>query len=192
MLRLMRTVAIVLALSAFATVSSIAAAQPVKPLVPIASSDTLTLPDARDANALQPIRLGLLANAVPHPFGTPGCEPAGRATGLSPMPNHTIAANGLRLWSNLRLTLFGFSRDGCAYDQAAGGGLALTVPIKKDVMFMWGGGAIYLPHGDPNAKPRTDGEMRAAVVWTTRDGRSYNVGLSAGTGGPRVSFGGVF
>jgi hypothetical protein len=113
------------------------------------------------------------------------------------MPNHTIAANGLRLWSNLRLTLFGFSRDGCAFDQAAGGGLALTVPItpegtEKNVMFMWGGGAIYLPHADPNAKPRTDAEMRAAVVWTTRDGRSYNVGLSAGTAGPRVSFGGVF
>jgi hypothetical protein len=201
----MRTAAIIVGLSLFA-IPSIAAAQPVRPLIPITSSDTLTLPDARDVNALTPIRLGLLAHSVPHSLGTPGCEPMGRATGMSPMANNTVAANGLHIGglmhgiglpavpflSNMRLTLFGFSRDGCAYDQALGGGLALTVPIRKDVAFMWGGGAIYLPKGDPGAQPRAETEMRAAVVWTTRDGRSYNVGLSAGMGVPRVSFGGVF
>lgn len=179
---------------AIATASSVAAAQPVRPLVPIASSDTLTLPDARDAHALSSLRLGLMSSAVPHAFGTAGCEPAGYVTGLSPMPTEAIAASGVRLWrkSDLRLTLFGFSRDGCALDALVGGGLAFTLPIKKDVMFMWGGGAIYLPHGGPNGAPRSEGELRAGIVWTTRNGNSYTVGISARNGGPHVSLSGVF
>lgn len=191
MLRFMRTAAIVLGVSVIATTSSLASAQAVRPLIPI-TTDTLTLPDARDANALKPLWLGMLSSAVPHSFGTPGCEPSGRVTGMNPIPNHTLAANGLHLPANMRLTLFGFSRDGCAYDAAGGAGLALTIPVKKNVMFMWGGGAIYLPHGGPNGDHRTETEIRAGVVWTTKSGRSYNVGISAVSGSPRVSFGGVF
>jgi hypothetical protein len=173
-------------------VSSSASAQQVKPLLPIASSDTLTLPDARDAIAMQPLRLGLMSGAVPHPFGTPGCEPSGRATGLSPMPNQRLAANGIHLFSDLRLTVFGFSRDGCAFDQLAGGGMTLSVPIKKDVMFMWSGGAIYLPHAGPNGTNATESSIRMDVVWQGQNGRAYMVGIGAKNGGPHVSFGGVF
>lgn len=188
----MRTAAIVLTMSLVAATSSIASAQPVRPLIPIKGSDTLTLPDARDANALKPLWLGLMSSAIPHAFNTPGCEPAGLATGMSPMQNNLLAANGVRLPANLRLTLFGFSRDGCAFDAAVGSGLALTIPVKHDVMFMWGGGAIYLPHGGPNGAPRYETEFRAGVVWTAKNGNRYNVGISAMSGSPRVSFGGVF
>jgi hypothetical protein len=173
-------------------VAGVASAQPVKPLIPIATSDTLMPPDARDVAALQPLRLDLMSGAVPHPYGTPGCEPAGLATGISPLPNQGIAANGIRLLGNLRLTLFGFSRDGCAYDQLSGGGLAVTMPIKKDVMFMWGGGAIYLPHGGPNGEAKQETAVHVDVVWQGNSGRTYMVGVGAKNGSPHVSFGGLF
>lgn len=182
--------------AAFVFVAAIVAgsdarAQPVRPLLPVAG-DTLMKPDPRDVFALQPLRLGLMSGAIPHPFGTPGCEPGGLATGLSPLPNQTIAANHLRLGSSARITLFGFARDGCALDQAIGGGFALTVPIAQNVMFMWGGGAIYLPHGGPNGKPLDGLGTQAGVVWQGKNGRSYTVGIATKLGGPHVSFAGTF
>lgn len=168
-----------------------ASAQPVRPLVPGVSSDTLTLPDARDASASWPLTLGLLSGAVPHAFGTPGCEPAGHATGLLALPTTNLAANGVRLLKSARLTLFGFSRDGCAFDRAVGGGIALTIPVTKNVAFLWGGGAIYLPHRHADA-PKYETEVRAGIVWTTSSGRSYNLGVSVKSDVPRVTFGGNF
>jgi hypothetical protein len=191
MLRLMRLAVGLFVTLSLATVSGVASAQPVAPLIPLAPNDTLSLPDARDVLVLQPLRLGLMSSAVPHAPGTWGCRSESQAAGRSILTNSPIAASGVRLFGETRLTLFGFARDGCAFDQLTGGGAMVSTPLTKNVMFMWGGGAIYLPHGAGN-KPVTELELRAGVTWTTKSGRSYNVGLAARNGGPHVSFGGVF
>ena len=109
-------------------------------------------------------------------------------------PYQGAAASHLAFGHSLnapRLTLFGSSRGGCAYDQAVGGGVSLTIPLKQDVFFAWSGGAIYLPaYRGPEGKTET--AVRADVVFQRPGGRAYTVGVSMQAGVPRVSFGGIF
>lgn len=174
----------------------------VAPLVPGAGQDAALQPDARDALALEPLRLSLLARHVPHRFGEPGCtdqlEASGTATGQPGFPLMGAAALGIPVfgrrasWRTPRLTLSGFSRGGCAYDAAVGGGATLTIPLTKTVFFAWGGGAIYLPKAGPGGAAVYEGSVRADVVFQRPGGGAFMVGVGAIGGGPRVSVGGVF
>ncbi|MBX3225934.1 MAG: hypothetical protein KIT84_29840 [Labilithrix sp.] len=174
----------------------------VAPLVPGASQDASLRPDARDAFALEPLRLDLLSSFVPHRLNEPGCsdhvEAAGTATGGPGFPLMTAAAIGIPLfgrrssWKTPRLTLFGMSRGGCAIDAAAGGGATITIPITRTTFFAWGGGAIYLPRAGPGGAPIQHRTVRADLVFQQPSGRSYTVGIGVQEGVPRISVGGIF
>jgi hypothetical protein len=149
--------------------------------------------------ALEPLRLSLLGEHVPLPTSISDCRDgasvAGSFTGGPIMAGHrAFATNLLRptSWRTPRLTLFGFSRIGCARDSAAGGGLTFTLPVRKDVFFVASGGAIYLPHAGPGGRPVSSTRLGADVVLRRSDGRSYSVGVGTFRGGPMVSVGGIF
>lgn len=166
--------------------------QPLAPIPP--GQDTLSKPDARDAMALEPMRLSLLSAYVPHPWNTPGCTNLS-GTGVPEFGPEGAGALGVKPFgskSGIRLTLFGFSRGGCGIDGAIGGGATLSVPITNDVFFAWGGGAIYLPQRPGAEADKQTVEMRADIVFKGAGGRAYTVGISAVQGSPRVSFGGIF
>jgi len=173
----------------------------------------LGLPSRGDANgsdgygdkigalALEPLRLSLFGGFPSQPLGEPGCrersEGGGSLTGGSTLFSQRAVARNLLGGNNSnpnapRLTLFGFSRGGCLLDGAIGGGLVFTVPIRRDVFFVLGAGAIYLPNGGPNGVPAYDAKARADVMFARPGGRSFNIGVTTIRNTPSVSFGGVF
>jgi hypothetical protein len=158
--------------------------------------------DRIGALAIEPLRLSLLGGFPMHPLGEPGgcrdsVESTGSLTGGSTLYSQRMVARNLLggeepRWNAPRLTLWGFQRGGCAIDGAVGGGLTFTVPIKRDVFFAIGAGAIYLPQGGPNGTAAYDVKGRADVVFARPGGRSFNIGVTTIRNTPSVSFGGVF
>jgi hypothetical protein len=150
--------------------------------------------------SLEPLRLSLLGEFVPHPLSEPGCgehpEAMGSLTGAPAFPMQRVSA--LRIFGGpsspfkARLSLFGFTRGGCATSAAGGGGLTFTVPLSKSTFFVLGGGAIYLPHAGPGGTSLSSTQARADVVFAREGNRSFTVGVGVVRGTPRVSVGGVF
>ena len=151
--------------------------------------------------ALEPLRLSLLGN---HPW-TPldamsGCRDqlADVRSGSAPAGFMTTYAMNLLggpglSWKMPRLTLFGFSRGGCALDGAAGGGATFIVPIRQDIFFVASAGAIYLPATGPTVAPAHSTSARGDVVFRRPDGRSFSLGIGS-TGienGARIRAAGV-
>jgi hypothetical protein len=157
--------------------------------------------DRIGALAIEPLRLSLLGGFPMHPLNEPGCresvESTGSLTGGSTLYSQRMVARNLLggnepKWDAPRLTLWGFQRGGCAIDGAVGGGLTFTVPIKRDVFFAIGGGAIYLPHAGPNGAAAYDVKARADVVFARPNGRSVNIGITTIRNTPSLSVGGIF
>lgn len=148
--------------------------------------------------ALEALRLAMLDHAPPigPAFGGAMCgnapETAGVATGAAGFGTQRAAAVALVP----RLTLFGFSRTGCAVDSALGAGLVYEQPIAQNVSFTFGLGALYQPLGvilpsqEAQLQNRVQPSARVAVVVKRPGGRAYWVGLDVLR--PSVSFGGIF
>jgi hypothetical protein len=148
--------------------------------------------------ALEPLRLALLAPFVPGPPNDAGCMGSsehGSITGGSGLPSqHLFGTNLLGApasWRTPRLTLFGFSRGGCPFDRAAGGGVTLVLPIRQDIFFVASGGAIYLPTTATGASASSS-QVRGDIVFSRSGGRSFSVGVGTTRGGPSMTFAGVF
>ncbi len=145
--------------------------------------------------ALEPLRLSLMGNHPLTPVGGCGDGMAEAWTGASTLP--AMRAFGTNLlgggssWKTPRLSLFGFSRVGCALDSAVGGAATFTVPLKPDVAFVLSAGAIYLPQAPPSTiQPNKSSTVRAGIVIRRANGTSFNVGIDTLVRG--VSFGGIF
>lgn len=147
------------------------------------------------SSTLEPIRLGLMADA-PAGGATAGpCESNdARSFESSTSPiTRFQSAYGVRLVP--RLTLFAFSRGGCAFDGAAGGALVFVQPLAPKVSLVLSAGAIYLPHYGPGGSHVTAPQARADVVFQRAEGRTLSVGIATprnGSGTPRLTFGGLF
>jgi hypothetical protein len=148
--------------------------------------------------AIEPLRLTLFGSHPPMPFNTPGCSDqlAEMRTGSGGSPIlKTFATNLIggpsSSWKTPRLTLFGFSRTGCTFDGAAGGGASFIVPIRNDIFFAAGGGAIFLP-ATSTGSPSGSTAIRADVVFARPGGHSFSIGVGSSKGMSGVNFGGVF
>lgn len=137
---------------------------------------------------LDPIRLGLFADAVPQGRADPGCRDENEATGSATASSGGFAmqhAAALQLVP--RLTLAGFARGGCGIDAGVGGALVYATPIRKNVWFVASAGIMTLPHAGAAGAPVTRTQVRADVVFARPRGRSYSVGIT-----PKgLTFGGV-
>lgn len=166
--------------------------------LPRITQASIGLGDARgsagvlDAATVEPLRLTLLGEHALTP--TSQCGDAfvdARAGRSALLQTRAFGGNllGGTSWRSPRLSLFGFSRAGCAFDGSVGSGIALTLPLTKTVSIMVSGGAIYLPNPLPGTTNRTvSGAGRIDVVFRRDGGRSFNVGI----GNRGMSFGGVW
>lgn len=145
--------------------------------------------------ALEPIRLGLLGDA-PAGGATEGpCESTDARSFESSTSRITPfqSAYGVRLVP--RLTLFAFSRGGCASDGAAGGALVFVQPLAPKVSLVLSAGAIYLPHYGRGGTRGDGAQARVDVVFQRGEGRTLSVGIATprnGAGSPRLTFGGIW
>jgi hypothetical protein len=137
---------------------------------------------------LEPLRMALTGTAVPTGRFEPGCGEHVEATGTATagVPGFAMQhATSLQLVP--KLTLFGFSRGGCAIDAGVGGGVAYATLLRKDIWLVASAGILHLPHAGPGGASITRFDVRADVVFARPKGRSYTVGV--GTRG--VTFGGT-
>jgi hypothetical protein len=138
----------------------------------------------------EPLRLALLAPSVPVGSMLAPCRDsvtsAGSVTASRPgfAPQY---ASALRLVP--RLTLYGFSRGGCAVDTAVGGGMVYAQPIVPQKLWLVGSaGSIFLPRAGSLGAPvaRTEARVDALVM----RGDQHTMRFGIGTRG--VSFGTSF
>jgi hypothetical protein len=144
----------------------------------------------------EPIRLALLT--VPKGFSEPGCKDSAAGAASASSPGFAMQhAAGLPLQLVPKLTLFGFSREGCQLDAGIGGALVYATPVAKDITFVASTGIFHLPHGGPNGTSMTTAEhARIDLVLTRPKGRSYSVGIGQGSNTlsgtiTRITFGGT-
>ncbi|AKV04437.1 hypothetical protein AKJ09_11100 [Labilithrix luteola] len=130
--------------------------------------------------ALDAIRLGLYAQAPVLGGMFAECRSAG------PSIEQTA---GIRLVP--QLTLYGFSRSGCAIDQAVGGALVFTLPVSRTVSLSLSASQLYVPNAVLGV-PKNQTQIRADATFALPEKRSLSLGVSTGRGSPRVTFGGVF
>jgi hypothetical protein len=151
----------------------------------------------RGASTLEPIRLGLMADA-PATGASPGPCESNDARSFEPSTSPITpfqSAYGIRLVP--RLTLFAFSRGGCAFDGALGGAFVFVQPLAQKVSLVMSAGSIYLPHYGLHGAPAVAAQARADVVFQRPAGRSLSVGIATPRvgsvgGSPRLTFGGIF
>jgi hypothetical protein len=147
------------------------------------------------SSTLEPIRLGLMADA-PAGGATAGPCESNDARSFESTTSPTTpfqSAYGVRLVP--RLTLFAFSRGGCAFDGTAGGALVFVQPLAPKVSLVLSAGAIYLPHYGPGGSHVMAPQARADVVFQRPEGRTLSVGIATprnDSGTPRLTFGGLF
>ena len=189
---------------AFAVVSvwpAVAAAQTVPSTSLVAEFQPIAL-DARSAPSsdftaetlVAPLRLSLENSIVPIGSQFAGCathdEPSGNSRGGIPLSFQ----RAFRLTP--LLVLAGFSQLGCPIDANIGGTLAFTIAIAPHVSLVLAGGLIAAPGQlqlSNRANPATNAAARADVMWTTRGGRTYGVGVGTiGFGKTGVAFTGGF
>jgi hypothetical protein len=137
----------------------------------------------------EPLRLSLLGPYVPGPSLSGPCADslpsAGAVTAATPgfAPQY---ASAVRLVP--RLTLYGFSRGGCALDAAMGGGAVYAAPlVDKKVFLVASAGYILLPT-PVSGRPTVGSAANVDVVLLRPDNKSVRLGI--GTRGVRV--GGTF
>jgi hypothetical protein len=157
-------------------------------------------PAGTDELAIEPLRLALLGGHPEVSGAGAWCPGASLEANAGYGSLRSMSAFGANLLGGRsrhapRLTLFGFSRSGCALDGAVGGGVTLAVPIRRGLSFVASAGAIYLPATVPGASspgggPATSGRIRADLVFPRPEGRSLSVGVDSRLRG--VSFGGIF
>lgn len=154
--------------------------------------------DPTTALAIEPLRLDLFGRFLPTPLdATSGCldQMSDVKTGGLAWPAmraKAIPVFGASSWSAPKLTLFGFSRSGCTLDGALGGGVTLTLPIRRNVFFVGSGGAIFLPVTGPRGASASDQAVRGDLVIRGANGTSVNVGVGMTRGVPQVSIGSIF
>jgi len=137
---------------------------------------------------LDPIRLGLLGDAVPQGQGDLGCRDANEATGSATASNGGFAMQHAAAFQLVpRLTLAGFARGGCAFDTGIGASVVYATPIRKDIWFAASAGILNLPHAGPGGTTVIRTQLRADVIFARPQGRSYAVGVST----KGLTFGGV-
>jgi hypothetical protein len=182
--------------AAFAQVPSAPVAVPGPPPVrwfdPFHLGDALGSPgdDRSMSTALfEPLRLSLLGPYVPGPSLSGPCADslpsAGAVTAATPgyTPQY---ASALRLVP--RLTLYGFSRAGCALDAAVGGGAVYAAPIVEKKLYLVGSaGYVFLP-APAGARRTASSAANVDAVLLRPDGKSVRLGV--GTRG--VTVGGTF
>jgi hypothetical protein len=138
--------------------------------------------------ALEPIRLALMGASVPTGRFEPGCSDHVESTGAATagVPGFAMQhATALQLVP--KLTLFGFSRGGCAIDGAVGGAIVYATLLRKDIWLVASAGVLHLPHAGPGGASITRADVRADIMFARPRGHSYTVGV--GTRG--VTFGGT-
>jgi hypothetical protein len=171
----------------------------IQPARPGDATGSAGSPDPMGELALEPLRLSLFGQHALVPTGQCGDQEAETRTaatgGLRRMAAFGTNLLGGSSWRSPRLSLFGFSRMGCALDAAAGVGMTFTVPLQKNVAFTLSGGALYLPVTNPGLSnpagaPVRSGTVRAGVVFRRPNGGSFNVGVDTLIRG--FTFGGSF
>ena len=137
---------------------------------------------------LDPIRLGLFAEAVPVGRADRGCIDSNEATGGATASGGGFAMQHATAFQLVpKLTLVGFGRGGCAFDGAVGGALVYATPIAKNIWFVASAGYLLLPHAGPGGTSTTRSQVRADIMFARPKGHSYSVGVS----NRGVSFGGT-
>jgi len=135
----------------------------------------------------EPLRLGLLSQAPATGRSHPACadnnELLGASTGQSSFASQHVI--GTRLTPSL--TLFGFTRGGCALDAGIGGAIVHATPLRPNIWLTTSAGFLFLPQYNPNGTPAMRTQLRTDVIFKQNDGRSVNVGV----GMHGVSVGGV-
>jgi|GEM_PF-4445873 len=152
-----------------------------------------------------PLRLALQNGILPQAGGFPNCatreEAAGNSMGGIPVSfHHEIDVVP-------HLVLAGFSQLGCPIDGSMGGVVAYTAPIAPSVAFVLGAGIILAPGQIPlyggslqtsiarqvrGAPSATGATVRADVLWKTKAGRFFTVGVGSTGTRHTLSFGGGF
>lgn len=130
--------------------------------------------------ALDALRLGLYAQAPVLGGMFADCRSAGPSVEQSA---------GIRLVPHL--TLYGFSRSGCAMDQAVGGALVFTLPVSRTVSLSLSASQLYVPNAVLGV-PKSQTQIRADATIALPNKRSLSVGVSTVSGPPRLTFGGLF
>jgi hypothetical protein len=162
-----------------------------------------------------PLRLSLVGSVIPKASGFPNCvsrdDDVGNSVGGIPVQHYSE----LRLTP--RLVLSGFTQLGCPIDAGLGAAFTYAVPLRPSLQLVFGAG-LYVAPGQiglfrgPQASvlqylgslqalavqgPRFDspvnGAARVDLVWNTKDGHPYNVGVeTVGAGRQTIKFGGGF
>jgi hypothetical protein len=152
-----------------------------------------------------PLRLSLEGSIFPVARAFPNClsreDDAGNSVGGIPVQHYS------EVRVTPRLVLSGFSQLGCSIDAGLGAVFTYTVPIRESTSFVLGGG-LYgapgqgslfggLPTSLSGAWRGGDSPVQMAgrvdMVWDTKDGHPYNIGVqSFGRGRQQVTFGGGF
>jgi hypothetical protein len=137
----------------------------------------------------EPLRLSLLGPHVPGPSLSGPCADslpsAGAVTAAAPgfTPQY---ASAVRLVP--RLTLYGFSRAGCALDAAAGGGAVVAAPVVEKKVFLVGSAGYVLLPTPASGRPTVGSAVNVDAVLLRPNDKSVRLGV--GTRG--VTFGGTF
>jgi hypothetical protein len=141
---------------------------------------------------LEPIRSDLIGMTRPA-HREPGCAEAAPSTGSA-----TAATSGHPLQHVValelvpRLTLFGFSRAGCALESSAGAALVYAAPIRRNIFLTGSAGILHLPHNGPGGSNVRHWQLRGDVVFVRPEGRSYSVGVGVSGARTTLTFGGIF
>jgi hypothetical protein len=137
----------------------------------------------------EPLRLSLLGPSVPGPSLNGPCadslSSAGAVTAATPgfTPQY---ASAIRLVP--RLTLYGFSRAGCALDAAVGGGAVYAAPVIDKKLWLVGSAGYILLPTPAGGRPTTGSAASVDAVLLRPDDKSVRFGV--GTRG--VTVGGTF
>jgi hypothetical protein len=173
-------------------VNAVPGPPPVRWFDPFHVGDALGSPgDDRSMSAalFEPLRLSLLGPYVPGPSLNGPCADslpsAGAVTAATPgfTPQY---ASAVRLVP--RLTLYGFSRAGCALDAAVGGGAVYAAPIVEKKLWLVGSAGYVVLPSPAGRRPTVGSTANVNAVLLRRDDKTLRLGV--GTRG--VSFGGTF
>jgi hypothetical protein len=152
-----------------------------------------------------PLRLSLEGGILPKAGGFPNCasleDAVGNSVGGIPV-QHFVA---FRLTP--RLVLSGFTQLGCPIDGGIGGALTYSVPLSESMSIGFGAGLYGAPGQLPlfgglkmalgqavqGGSSAMDMAARTDVMWKTKSGRPYTLGLSTqGRSIQTLQFGGGF
>jgi hypothetical protein len=134
--------------------------------------------------AMQPLRLSLMGSIFPLDRALPNCESREEASGnsVSGMPVQRVQSWRLAP----RLSLHGFSSDGCPVDGGLGGGVTYAAPLRPSLWLVAGAGGYGVPAAPGLLPPRAVGDVRIDLVKQQAAGRSIHLGLEQKLGPPSL------